>query len=170
MNQHTIFSNNTVGDGNSISVSTKNNNNVVDDDNQDDDNPSKSVDDGNTEQETSPASAASEIKYIFKEIELHGDGEMEALLLPHNLIPAKVEKLTDDDFIKERLNFLPYLRGDNSYQEARTKHVTLNDEAIRSFRIILNNLRNRIMNIGGESEKVSPFGCHIEQRTRHWSL
>ena len=86
-----------------------------------------------------------DFKYKFKEIQM--DNGM--LVVPHDLIPADTKKLKDDNFLRERLNYQPFLSGKHSYQDAARIIVSHTDDVIQSLSDILSTIRHNIMKEGG---------------------
>ena len=86
-----------------------------------------------------------DFKYKFKEIKM--DNGM--LVVPHDLIPADTKKLKDDNFLRERLNYQPFLSGKHSYQDAARIIVSHTDDVIQSLSDILSTIRHNIMKEGG---------------------
>jgi chemotaxis protein histidine kinase CheA len=71
------------------------------------------------------------------------------LVVPHDLIPADTKKLKDDNFLRERLNYQPFLSGKHSYQDAARIIVSHTDDVIQSLSDILSTIRHNIMKEGG---------------------
>jgi hypothetical protein len=87
-----------------------------------------------------------DFKYKFKEIQMDPNG---MLVVPHDLIPADTKKLKDDNFLRERLNYQPFLSGKHSYQDAARIIVSHTDDVIQSLSDILSTIRHNIMKEGG---------------------
>jgi len=85
-------------------------------------------------------------EYKFKEIQIDPNG---MLVVPHDLIPADTKKLREDNFLRERLNYQPFLSGKHSYQAAARIVVSHTDDVIQSLRGILSTIRYHIMKEGG---------------------
>ena len=47
-----------------------------------------------------------DFKYKFEEIQIDPNG---MLVVPHDLIPADTKKFKEDNFLRERLNYQPFL-------------------------------------------------------------
>ena len=66
-----------------------------------------------------------------------------------NEIDADTKKLKDDNFLRERLNYQPFLSGKHSYQDAARIIVSHTDDVIQSLSDILSTIRHNIMKEGG---------------------